>query len=63
MESFLLEVVAKVVVLCGTDVDVSHYQGVLPRVYELPQMLSQLGEGLSPGLLLRIWLKQGKEKG
>ena len=47
MESFLLEVVAKVVVLCGTDVDVSHYQGVLPRVYELPQMLSQLGEGLS----------------
>ena len=47
MESFLLEVVAKVVVLCGTDVDVSHYQGVLPRVYDLQQMLSQLGEGLS----------------
>ena len=46
-ESFFLQEVAKFVVLGGAHVDVSHYQGILLRVDELPQMLSQLGEGLS----------------
>ena len=46
-ESFFLQEVPKFVVLGGAHVDVSHYQGILLRVDELPQMLSQFGEGLS----------------
>ena len=45
-EPFLLEEVAQVIFLGGTDIDVSHNQGVLLGVDELPQMPGQLGEGL-----------------
>ena len=37
-ESFLLQEVAKFIVLRGAHVDVPHYQCVLLRVDELPQM-------------------------
>ena len=49
MESFLLEVVAKVVGLGGAYVDVSHDQGVFLWVDKLPQMLGQSEEGLVLG--------------
>ena len=40
-EPFLLEELAQVIFLGGTDIDISHNQGVLLGVDELPQMLSR----------------------
>ena len=48
-EFFPLEEVAQVIFLGGTDVDISHNQGVLIGVDVILQMLGQSGEGLVLG--------------